>query len=108
MIFAYVINIDSYTYCYIYIHTLVLFRTINCDGYVFACTLINGLVCVDSRTKVEFSIGGESFHCVGHRILEKGFTSIMPWLAVNEKNLPQFTKGEKIEVVRVELYEVTY
>lgn len=32
----------------------------------------------------------------------------MPWLAINEKNLPQFTKGEKIEVSRVELYEVIH
>lgn len=32
----------------------------------------------------------------------------MPWLAINEKNLPQFTKGEKIEVSKVELYEVIY
>lgn len=30
----------------------------------------------------------------------------MPWLAVNEKKLPQFLKGEKIEVARVELYQV--
>lgn len=55
---------------------------------------------------MEFSIGGEIFHCVGQRVLVKGFTSIMPWLAVNEKNLPQFTKGEKIEVARVDLHEV--
>lgn len=63
---------------------------------------------VHSRTKVEFSIGGEFFHCVGHRVLVKGFTSIMPWLAVTEKNLPQFTKGEKIEVSQVDLHEVLY
>ena len=62
---------------------------------------------VHSRTKVEFSIGGESFHCVGQRIREKGFTSIMPWLGISEKNLPQFTKEEKIEIMRVELYQVT-
>ncbi|GMN59693.1 hypothetical protein TIFTF001_028789 [Ficus carica] len=76
--------------------------------YEYVCQYFIGTLSPDCkylRTKVEFSIGGESFHCVGHRILEKGFTSIMPWLAVNEKNLPQFTKGEKIEVVRVELYE---
>lgn len=30
----------------------------------------------------------------------------MPWLAVSEKNLPQLTKGEKIEITKVELYEV--
>ncbi|EXB54788.1 DNA topoisomerase 3-beta-1 [Morus notabilis] len=76
--------------------------------YKYVCQHFIGTLspdCKYSRTKVVFSIGGESFHCVGHRILEKGFTSIMPWLAINEKNLPQFRKGEKIEVMRVELYE---
>lgn len=29
----------------------------------------------------------------------------MPWLAVSEKNLPQFAKGDKIEVSKVELFE---
>lgn len=55
---------------------------------------------------MEFSIGGESFYCTGQRVTFPGFTSIMPWLAVNEKNLPQFAKGEKIEVSKVELHEV--
>ena len=30
----------------------------------------------------------------------------MPWLAVNEKKLPQFLKGQKIEVAKVDLYQV--
>jgi hypothetical protein len=30
----------------------------------------------------------------------------MPWLGVNERKLPRFMKGEKIEVSKVELYEV--
>lgn len=61
-----------------------------------------------SRTKVKFSIGGEIFCCIGQHVMVKGFASIMPWLAVNEKNLPQFKKGEKIEVSKVELYEVMF
>ncbi|KAL6185655.1 hypothetical protein ACLB2K_041785 [Fragaria x ananassa] len=76
--------------------------------YEYVCKHFIGTVSPDCkyvRTKVEFSIGGEIFHCVGQRVLVKGFTSIMPWLAVNEKNLPQFTKGEKIEVARVDLHE---
>lgn len=32
----------------------------------------------------------------------------MPWLAVSEKNLPQFMKGEKLEVSKVELFEVGF
>lgn len=57
---------------------------------------------------MELSIGGETFHCTGQRVTEKGFTAIMPWSAVDEKRLPSFLKGEKIEVLRVELYEVTF
>lgn len=57
---------------------------------------------------MELSTGGETFHCTGQRVTEKGFTAIMPWSAVDEKRLPSFLKGEKIEVLRVELYEVTF
>lgn len=57
---------------------------------------------------MELSIGGEIFHCTGQRVTEKGFTAIMPWSAVDEKKLPSFLKGEKIEVSRVELYEVRF
>ena len=70
------------------------------------CAFIISTLLFHCRTKVEFSSGGESFHCVGQRVLAKGFTHVMPWLGINEKNLPQFKKGEKIEVARVELYEV--
>lgn len=59
-----------------------------------------------SRTNVKFSIGGEFFHCTGQHVTVEGFTSVMPWLAVKEKNLPRFIKGEKIEASKVELYEV--
>lgn len=58
------------------------------------------------RTKIEFEAGGELFQCVGQRVISKGFTYIMPWLGVNEKNLPQFNKGEKISILKVDLHEV--
>ncbi|PON95541.1 DNA topoisomerase, type IA [Trema orientale] len=76
--------------------------------YEYVCQHFIGTLSPDCkylRTKVEFSTGGESFHSVGHRVLAKGFTHIMPWLGINEKNLPQFTQGEKIEIATVELYE---
>lgn len=60
------------------------------------------------RTKVEFSSGGESFHCTGQYVITEGFTSITPWLAVSEKKLPDFAKGEKIKISKVELYEVIF
>jgi DNA topoisomerase III len=46
------------------------------------------------------------FTCGGQHVSSKGFTSIMPWLAVSEKNLPQFKKGEKISIAKVDLNEV--
>ncbi|XP_059446947.1 DNA topoisomerase 3-beta isoform X2 [Corylus avellana] len=76
--------------------------------YQYVCQHFIGTVSPDCkyvRTKVEFSIGGESFHCTGQHVTVEGFTSVMPWLGVNERNLPRFMKGEKIEVSKVELYE---
>ncbi|XP_050236391.1 DNA topoisomerase 3-beta isoform X2 [Mercurialis annua] len=76
--------------------------------YQYVCQHFIGSVSPDCkyvRTKVEFSVGGEFFHCIGLRVTVEGFTSVLPWLAVTEKNLPQFVKGEKIEVSKVELFE---
>lgn len=76
--------------------------------YQYVCQHFIGSVspdCKYTRTKIGFSCGGEVFYCVGQRVTEKGFTSVMPWLAVNETGLPEFTKGEKIEVSKFELHE---
>lgn len=76
--------------------------------YQYVCQHFIGSVSPDCkylRTKVKFSIGGEGFHCTGQHVMDEGFTSVMPWLAVTERNLPRFTKGEKIEASKVELYE---
>lgn len=76
--------------------------------YQYVCQHFLGSISPDLkyiRKKVKFTIGGELFHCVGHHITNKGFTSIMPWLAINEKSLPQFTKGEKLKTSKVELHE---
>ena len=64
--------------------------------------------CSFFRIKIEFEAGGELFHCNGYNVIQKGFTSIMPWLAVSEKNLPQFTEGEKLTISRLELDEVLH
>ncbi|XP_014521718.1 DNA topoisomerase 3-beta isoform X1 [Vigna radiata var. radiata] len=76
--------------------------------YQYICQHFIGTVSPDCkyiRKKVEFSIGGESFHCTGQHVVTKGFTSIMPWLALNDKNIPSFVKGQKIEISKLELYE---
>ncbi|KDP32568.1 hypothetical protein JCGZ_13118 [Jatropha curcas] len=76
--------------------------------YHYVCQHFLGSVSPDCkyvRTKVEFSVAGEFFHCIGQHVTVEGFTSIMPWLVVSEKNLPQFKKGEKVEVSKVDLFE---
>ncbi|KAF8022134.1 hypothetical protein BT93_G2318 [Corymbia citriodora subsp. variegata] len=79
--------------------------------YQYVCQHFLGSISPDLkfiRRKVKFAIRGELFYCVGHRITNKGFTSIMPWLAINEKSLPQFTKGEKLKTSKVELHQVLF
>uniref|UniRef100_A0A803LZK4 DNA topoisomerase n=1 Tax=Chenopodium quinoa TaxID=63459 RepID=A0A803LZK4_CHEQI len=76
--------------------------------YQYICQHFIGTVSPDCkyiRTKVEFSCGGESFSFTGQYVTAEGFTSIMPWLAISEKKLPDFAKGERIKISKVELYE---
>ncbi|KAK7306407.1 hypothetical protein VNO77_44346 [Canavalia gladiata] len=76
--------------------------------YQYICQHFIGSVSPDCkyiRRKVEFSISGETFHCTGQHVVTKGFTAIMPWLAINDKNIPSFIKGQKIKVSKLELYE---
>uniref|UniRef100_A0A453L6U3 DNA topoisomerase n=2 Tax=Aegilops tauschii subsp. strangulata TaxID=200361 RepID=A0A453L6U3_AEGTS len=76
--------------------------------YQYICQHFIGTVshdCIYTRTAVEFASGGEIFRCVGHRVTSKGFTSIMPWLAVGENNLPTFKKGDTINIHKVDIYE---
>lgn len=68
--------------------------------------LLNVCIGMFCRTKIDFSVGGEFFSCTGQNVTVKGFTSLMPWLAVSEKSLPRLFKGEKIELSKVDLYEV--
>ncbi|XP_028759686.1 DNA topoisomerase 3-beta [Neltuma alba] len=78
--------------------------------YQYVCQHFMGTVspdCKYKRRKVEFSVGGESFHCTGMHVTAKGFTTIMPWLAVNDKNIPSFARGQKIDVSKMELCEGT-
>ncbi|KAL0432928.1 UNVERIFIED_CONTAM: DNA topoisomerase 3-beta [Sesamum latifolium] len=77
--------------------------------YQYICQHFLGTLspdCKYTRIKIEFESGGESFNCVGQHVLVKGFTSIMPWLAVTEINIPQFTEGQKIDISRIEVDEV--
>ncbi|KAL0366648.1 UNVERIFIED_CONTAM: DNA topoisomerase 3-beta [Sesamum radiatum] len=76
--------------------------------YQYICQHFLGTLspdCKYTRIKIEFESGGESFNCVGQHVLVKGFTSIMPWLAVTEINIPQFTEGQKIDISRIEVDE---
>ncbi|XP_064936988.1 DNA topoisomerase 3-beta-like isoform X2 [Musa acuminata AAA Group] len=78
--------------------------------YQYICQHFIGSVspdCKYTRTKIEFTSGGELFYCVGQHVISKGFTSIMPWMGVSEKNLPQFKNGDKINILKVDLHEGT-
>ncbi|KAL8120958.1 hypothetical protein AgCh_017940 [Apium graveolens] len=76
--------------------------------YQYVCQHFLGTLSPDCkfiRTKIDFSVGGEFFYCTGQNVTVKGFTSLMPWLAISEKSLPRLTNGDKIELSKVELYE---
>ncbi|KAK1378856.1 DNA topoisomerase [Heracleum sosnowskyi] len=76
--------------------------------YQYVCQHFLGTLSPDCkfiRTKIDFLVGVEFFNCTGQNVTVKGFTSLMPWLAVSEKSLHRLTKGEKIELSKVELYE---
>lgn len=51
-----------------------------------------------SGIRVVFEVSEEFFHCLGYGVIIKEFISIMPWLAVREKNLPEFTEGEQVAI----------
>ncbi|ONM56133.1 DNA topoisomerase 3-alpha [Zea mays] len=76
--------------------------------YQYICQHFIGTVSPDcryTRTAIEFTSGGETFHCVGYRVTSKGFTSIMPWLAVSENSLPAFKKGDSVSIHKADIYE---
>lgn len=77
--------------------------------YQYICQHFLGTLspeCKYTSKTIKFESSGDSFHCIGQHVTVKGFTSIMPWLAVSEKNIPQFTEGQKLDILRVELEEV--
>ncbi|XP_057536769.1 DNA topoisomerase 3-beta isoform X2 [Amaranthus tricolor] len=76
--------------------------------YQYVCQHFIGSVSPDCkyiRTKVEFSSAGELFSCTGQFVTAQGFTSVMPWLGISEKKLPDLAKGEIVKISKVELYE---
>lgn len=83
---------------YIYIYRKLVIDIMHPD--------ILSIILISTRVKVEFEAGEESFHCVGQHVTAQGFTSIMPWLAVSERNIPQFSEGENIRISRIEIDEV--
>ncbi|KAF0929525.1 hypothetical protein E2562_021771 [Oryza meyeriana var. granulata] len=85
-------------------------ETLDTDAwrlYQYICQHFIGIASPDCRymrTSIEFASGGEAFHCVGYRVTSKGFTSIMPWLAVSENNIPAFKKGDTVSIHK-DIYE---
>lgn len=59
--------------------------------------------CKYKKTKVTFDIGSEVFTCSGKRIMQAGFYDVMPWLRLNETELPDLTGVKSCRVLDVQL-----
>lgn len=59
--------------------------------------------CRYKKTKVTFDIGGEIFTCSGKRILNPGFYNVMPWLRLNEVELPDMTGIQSCNLLNTNL-----
>lgn len=59
--------------------------------------------CRYKKTKLTFNIGGETFTCSGKRILQPGFYDVMPWLRLNEVELPDMNGVSSCPVKTVQL-----
>ncbi|KAK3593899.1 hypothetical protein CHS0354_011502 [Potamilus streckersoni] len=62
--------------------------------------------CKYLQTTAFFEIGTEKFTCTGKMLLDPGFTTVMPWLALsNDEKLPEFKNDELCPVNEVKMVE---
>ena len=59
--------------------------------------------CKYKKTKLTFDIAGETFTCSGKRIISAGFYNVMPWLRMNETELPDMTGISSCRVAETSL-----
>ncbi|RUP45707.1 DNA topoisomerase [Jimgerdemannia flammicorona] len=58
-----------------------------------------------TKTTTEFHIGKEKFECSGAKVLSPGFTVVMHWRSMSDEYMPEFHKGESVDVMEVKLAE---
>ncbi|CEG78805.1 Putative DNA topoisomerase [Rhizopus microsporus] len=56
-------------------------------------------------TTITFSIGQEEFHCKGSRVASLGFASVMHWMGRTDEYIPEFKKGDILDIESVSLSE---
>ncbi|MDE1810588.1 MAG: DNA topoisomerase I [Candidatus Micrarchaeota archaeon] len=59
-----------------------------------------------ARTKITVSMGEESYSTNGSIILDKGWLDYYPYTTLSEKTLPQFKKGQRVNVSSVDMNEM--
>lgn len=59
-----------------------------------------------SSTTVRLSVGAERFSSTSSQLIDAGFTSIMPWLALGADDpVPAFRAGESVRINNAQLVE---
>jgi DNA topoisomerase I len=60
---------------------------------------------ISETTDVSFDIGGEKFLTSGYRLIEAHWKALYPYFKEKKKTLPEFSEGEKIEIVQITVKE---
>lgn len=61
--------------------------------------------CKYEELTVTVSIGSESFSATGKNTLENGWTELMPWKQVDNKEIPSCKKGDSLEIGQIKIAE---
>lgn len=55
--------------------------------------------CIFMQTTVEATIGSEEFSCTGQRVIDPGYTAVLPWLSPNEEEtVPEVKAHDMLKV----------
>jgi DNA topoisomerase-3 len=62
--------------------------------------------CVYLQTTISVDIGTEQFTCTGQRVIDPGFTVVLPWLSPNEEeSVPDVSTGDMLKVDQLMVVE---
>ena len=59
--------------------------------------------CKYEELTVTFKIENEEFTVTGKNLLTKGWTELMPWKQVDNKDIPSLRKGEILQIGQVKI-----